>query len=88
MERVVGKRMYRGILKSVARVWNPKDIHDAKIQEKVLAQMQEAERGFRRVVAARDKTGRAAFGTILSSLKLSSLDFCCLHTVDSSSLKN
>ena len=25
MEKVIGKRMYRGILKSVARVWNPKD---------------------------------------------------------------
>ena len=28
MERVVGKRMYRGLLKSLARVWNPKEIQD------------------------------------------------------------
>jgi SpoVK/Ycf46/Vps4 family AAA+-type ATPase len=26
MEKTVGKRMYRGILKSVARIWNPKQI--------------------------------------------------------------
>jgi hypothetical protein len=38
MEGVVGKRMYRGLLKSVARVWNPEDIRDPAIQEKVLAQ--------------------------------------------------
>ena len=35
MEKVVGKRMYRGILKSVARVWNPKEIQDKTIQERV-----------------------------------------------------
>jgi hypothetical protein len=36
MEQLVGKRMYRGLLKSVARVWNPKDIQDPAIQQKVL----------------------------------------------------
>src|SRR5882762_2890619 len=49
MEQVVGKRMYRGLLKNMARVWNPKDIMDPSIQKKVLAHMQAAERGFRRV---------------------------------------
>ena len=34
MEQSVGKRMYRGILKTVARVWNPKEIQDKAIQEK------------------------------------------------------
>jgi hypothetical protein len=74
MERVVGKRMYRGLLKSVARVWNPKDIHDPTIQEKVLAHMQAAERGLLRAKAARDKSGLAASVAVLRSLKLSSLD--------------
>jgi hypothetical protein len=32
--------MYRGLLKTVARVWNPKDIQDQAIQEKVLAHLQ------------------------------------------------
>src|SRR6202795_1242317 len=53
MEQVVGKRMYRGLLKSVARVWNPKDIQDLTIQEKVLTHMHAAERGLRRAEAAR-----------------------------------
>lgn len=74
MEKVVGKRMYRGLLKSVAMVWNPKDIQDGDVQEKLLAHLQAAERGFRRAQAARDKAGSASFAGILGSLKLRSLD--------------
>src|ERR1700720_67459 len=73
MEQVVGKRMYRGLLKSVARVWNPKGIQDQAIQEKVLAHMQAAERGLRRAEAARARAGLAAFAGDLGSLRLSSL---------------
>jgi hypothetical protein len=74
MERVVGKRMYRGLLKAVARVWNPKDIQDPTTQQKVLAHMQSAERGLRRAEAARDKAGLAAYAGVLRRLKLSSLE--------------
>jgi hypothetical protein len=74
MENVVGKRLYRGLLKSVARVWNPRDIQDPAIQEKVLAHMQAAERGLLRAKAARDKVGLAAFAAILGPLRMSSLD--------------
>ena len=68
MEQVVGRRMYRGILKSVARVWNPKEIQDKAIQEKVLAHMQAAERGLRRAEAARKKAGLATFAKVLGSV--------------------
>jgi hypothetical protein len=74
MEEVVGKRMYRGLLKTVARVWNPKDIRDPALQQKVLAHLQAAERGLHRAEAARGKVGLAAFAAVLGSLKLSSLD--------------
>jgi hypothetical protein len=74
MEQLVGKRMYRGLLKTVARVWNPKDIQDQAIQEKVLAHMQAAERGLLRAKAARDKAGLGAFAAVLGSFRLSSLD--------------
>jgi len=74
MEGMVGKRMYRGLLKSVARVWNPKDIQDPALQEKVLAHMQAAERGLRRAQAACGKVGLAVFARVLGSLNLSSLD--------------
>ena len=68
MERSVGKRMYRGLLKTVARVWNPKDIQDPAIQQKVLAHMQAAERGFRRLDAALDRVGPESLTQILRSL--------------------
>jgi hypothetical protein len=74
MEGVVGKRMYRGLLKSVARVWSLKDIQDHAIQERVLAHLQAAERGLLRAKTAQDKAGLAAFAAILGSLRLSSLD--------------
>lgn len=74
MERALGKRMYRGLLKTLARVWNPKDIQDPAIQRKVLAHMQAAERGFRRVDAALDSVEPEGLTQILRSLKLQSLD--------------
>src|SRR5437868_6353338 len=58
MEFSIGNRMYRGLLKSVAGVWNPKYILDQAIQEKVLAHMQAAERGFRRADTARGRVRR------------------------------
>jgi hypothetical protein len=55
-------------------VWNPKDIRDSAVQQKVLAHMQAAERGFRRLDAALDRIGPEALTQILSSLKLQSID--------------
>ena len=74
MERSVGKRMYRGLLKTVARAWNPKDIQDPATQQKVLAHMQAAERGFRRLDAALDRVGPDPLAQVLRSLKLQSVD--------------
>ena len=74
MEQALGKRMYRGLLKTLARVWNPKDIQDPAIQQKVLAHMQAAERGFRRLDAALDRVGPEPLTQILRSLKLQSID--------------
>jgi hypothetical protein len=74
MERVVGKRMFRGLLKSVARVWSPKEIQDQAIQQRVLAHIQAAERGLNRAKAARDKAGLGVFAAVLGSLRFSSLD--------------
>jgi len=74
MERSVGRRMYRGLLKTVARVWNPEDIQDPVTQQKVLAHMQAAERGFRRLDAALDRVGPEPLSQILRSLKLQSVD--------------
>lgn len=74
MEPRLGKRMYRALLKTVARVWNPKDIREPAIQQQVLAHMQAAERGFRRLDAALDRVGPTPLTQILRSLKLQSID--------------
>ena len=74
MEQALGKRMYRGLLKTLARVWNPKDIQDPGVQQKVLAHMQAAERGFRRLDAAINRVGPEPLTQILRSLKLQSID--------------
>jgi ATPase family associated with various cellular activities (AAA) len=70
----LGKRMYRGLLKRIAKVWNPRDIQDAALQQKVLAHMQAAERGFRRLDAALEGVAPEVLTHILHSLKLQSLD--------------
>jgi hypothetical protein len=64
--------MYRGLLKRIAKVWNPRDIQDAGLLRQVLANMQAAERGFRRLDAALDRGGPEALTQILRSLKLQS----------------
>ena len=74
MEQALGKRLYRGLLKSVARVWSPKDIQGPAVQQRVLAHMQAAERGFRRMDAAVDRVGPELLQQILHSLKLQSVD--------------
>jgi hypothetical protein len=73
MEQALGKRMYRGLLKTLARLWNPKDIQDPAVQQKVLAHMQAAERGFRRLDAALDRVGPEPLQQILNSMRLQSL---------------
>ena len=74
MAESLGKRLYRGILKTVARAWNPSEIREADVLSRVLAQMQSAERGSRRLDAALDKSGPEILLPILRSLQLNSLD--------------
>ena len=78
MAEPLGRRLYRGILKSVAKAWNPSEIPEADVLRKVLAQMQSAERGLRRLEAALDRVGPETLVPILRSLQLNSL-----HQLDS-----
>lgn len=70
----LGKGLYRGLLKSVAKVWQPGEITDAKVRKQVLEHMQAAQRGLKRLEIALGKTGPEALVVILRSLNLSSLD--------------
>ena len=57
MAEVLGRRLYGGILKNVARVWNPTEIGDIDVLQRVLEHMQAGERGLRRLEAALDRGG-------------------------------
>jgi hypothetical protein len=74
MADVLGKGLYRGLLKSIAMAWKPSDVTNNVVLEKVLTHMQAAERGLKRLEAALDRTGPEPLATILRSFNLNSLD--------------
>jgi hypothetical protein len=74
MAALLGKGLYRGLLKTIATVWKPSDVTDIVVLEKVLAHMQAAERGLKRLEAAVGQTGPETLTTILRSFNLNSLD--------------
>jgi hypothetical protein len=74
MADALGKRLYRGVLKTVARVWNPMEIHDPDILRRVLNQMHAAEAELRRLDAALNKVEPGTLVPILRSFRLYSLD--------------
>jgi hypothetical protein len=74
MAELLGRGLYRGLLRDLARVWNPREIQDISLLQKVLERMRSAERGLRRVEAALDQTGPEALVPILKTIGLSSLE--------------
>ncbi len=68
MESKIGKRFYRGLLKRLARAWSPQQIQERAVLEKVLAQMQGAERGIMRLEAAQARLAPETVRRIISSL--------------------
>jgi len=70
----LGKGLYRGLLKTVARVWKPTQIADPALLKKVLEHMQAAERGLRRLDQALNRGGPEALSDVLRSLQLGSFD--------------
>lgn len=68
MAQSLGKGLYRGLLKSVARVWNPADVKDRRLLEQLLADMQAAERGLNRLETAYLHTGAEPLAEIMHSL--------------------
>jgi hypothetical protein len=74
MAERLGRRLYRGILRTVARAWNPSEIREADVLSRVLAQMQSAGRGLRRLEAALNRVEPEAVVPTLRSLRLNSLE--------------
>jgi hypothetical protein len=74
MAEQLGRGLYRGLLRDLARVWNPHQIRDISLQQRVLEHMQSAERGLRRLEAALDKLGPEALIPVLKQHRLSSIE--------------
>jgi len=68
MGKKMGHRVYRGLLKRVARAWSPQQIRESAVLEQVLAQMQGAERGVMRLEAARARLAPEVVEKIIVSL--------------------
>ena len=74
MAELLGRGLYRGLLRDLARVWNPREIQDASLLQKVLEHMRSAERGLRRLEAALDKVGPEALVRVLKEHGLTSIE--------------
>ena len=84
MQAKIGKRFFRGLLKHVARVWRPQQIQETAVLEKVLAQMQGAERGMARLEAAQARLAPETVRRIISSIDAPPAkveDLATLHTL-------
>lgn len=74
MSQPLGRGLYRGLLRDLARVWNPRDIQNSAVQQQVLEHMHTANVSLRRLEEIVAKTGPAALVSILRSLGLASLE--------------
>jgi hypothetical protein len=74
MADTLGKRLYRGTLKSVARVWNPAEVREVEVLRRVLEQMQAAEGELRKLDAALNRVEPGTLAAVLRALDLRSLD--------------
>ena len=74
MAKPLGKRLYRGLLKRVARAWKPSDISEAAIQRTLLADMQEGDRMLNQLAAILSERGVEQLPPILRSLGFYSLE--------------
>ena len=75
MAKPLGKRLYRGLLKTVARAWKPSDISEPVILRILLADMQAGDRMLNQLGAIIGEVGPDKLPPILRSLGLSSLDY-------------
>jgi hypothetical protein len=74
MAELLGRGLYRGLLRDMARVWNPREIQDVSLQQRVFEHMRSAERGLRRLEAALDRVGPEALVPILKANRLTSIE--------------
>jgi len=81
MEKKIGQRLYRGLLKRVARAWSPQQIRESAVLKQVLAQMEGAKRGVVRLEAARARLAPEVLQRIIASLNAPPAKIEDLHTL-------
>ncbi len=74
MAEPLGRRLYRGLLKSCAMVWKPEDIREGSLLETVLRDMQAAQSALDRAHAIAEEGGAECLSRVLYSFALRSLD--------------
>jgi len=74
MAHPLGRSLYRGILKSVARVWRPSEIQDLITAKRVLEHMQAGNRGLDRLKVVLERVEPGHVQQVLFSLNISSLE--------------
>lgn len=74
MAEELGRGLYRGILRDLARVWSPREIPDISVRQRVLEHMRSAARGLRRLELGVEKAGREPLVQILDSLGIKDLE--------------
>jgi len=74
LAQTLGRGLYRGLLRDLAKVWNPREIQNVATQKKVLEYMHAAERGLQRLGVALERTGHEALIPILDSMGFNSLE--------------
>ncbi|HKT25658.1 MAG TPA: Rad52/Rad22 family DNA repair protein [Terriglobales bacterium] len=73
MAEPLGRRLYRGLLKSGAMVWKPEDVREMSLLEKVLVDMQAAQRALDRLRGVVEEGGAESLSRVLYSFALRSL---------------
>jgi hypothetical protein len=72
MQSIIGAGLYRGLLKSLARVWDPAQIREISLQHQLLRHMEAAHRGILRSKAALRLLDESVAREIFRSLDLNS----------------
>jgi hypothetical protein len=80
MAEQLGRGLYRGLLRDLARVWDPRQIQGISLQQRVLEHMRSAERGLRRLEAALDKLGPEALAPVLKQHRTTSIE--CIDNLE------
>jgi hypothetical protein len=74
MAKPLGRRLYRGLLKRVARAWKPSDISEVVILRKLLSDMRAGDRMLNELAAILSQTGPEQLSPILRSLGFYSME--------------